>query len=436
MTLLLALACTPEAPPPPPDMLVVVLDTVRADRLATYGYERDTSYQLDQIAAAGVVFEDASVSGAWTWPGHAALFTGEPPWVSGAHYIDTDAQVPIQRMRTDLPTLAEQLGAAGYRTESHATNWLLDPSLGLLRGFESAGQYENDQATVQAASAALDKADNRPLLLFVNLGSAHAPYRLTDGVPWSDAHKSELLAATDGTLANMRVSDNGATGLDPGQDCDGYRCDLKWTKGELEISEAELATVSDLYDANLVRLDNALRSLIQVWTAQRGGVVAITSDHGELFGEHRMLQHRLITLPGLLHVPLVLVGPGVPAGTRNDTPVQMRDLNPTLRRLAGLETEGWTLLDGLDGTPRPGPIEAAAWPDPRTADVPLVSQPWGYVREGDAAVAVSGDRVLQLGEGTATPTMIEAARTLPTATASTDVLGAEALKQLEALGYL
>ena len=433
--LLLALASsTPE--PPPPDVLLVVMDTVRADHLATYGYERDTSYQLNQVAAAGVVFEQARVASSWTWPGHAELFTGEPPWVSGAHYIDSTDEVPVQAMRTDLPTLAEAFRDAGYRTESHATNWLLDPELGLTRGFEHAVRHESDTLTVKAVQDALARDDERPLFLFVNLTSAHAPYLLRDGVPWSDAHAEAVRGATEGTLSKMRIERGDLVGLEPGLDCGEMRCDLSWTAGSWQITPEELQAIHDLYDSNLVGLDNALRAVVAAWTANRSGVVAITSDHGELLGEHRMLQHRLITVPELLHVPLVLVGPGIQGGTRSDTKVHIGDLVPTLKTMAGIESEGWTLLDGLAGTPRPGRIEAAAWPDPRIEGLDLVSKPWGYVEDGDRAVAVSGDRVLQLGSEPADEEMIEAARALPARSEKAPLLGDEARKQLEAMGYM
>jgi arylsulfatase A-like enzyme len=87
---LLVACCTVSAPEPEaelPDVLLVVLDTVRADRLSTYGYERPTSIQLDALAQAGVVFEDVTAPASWTWPSHASLFTGTPPWVHGAHVV-------------------------------------------------------------------------------------------------------------------------------------------------------------------------------------------------------------------------------------------------------------------------------------------------------------------------------------------------------------
>ena len=183
---------------PAPDVMVVVLDTVRPDRLKTFGGSRPTSNQLDAIADAGVAFYDVTASGTWTWPSHAALFTGQPPWVSGAHWSDNSGSIDektgywnVSAMRTDLPTLAERFGAAGYRTVSLASNSLLDPSLGLTRGFERAEWLKRDESVVSAAKALLTDSDSRPLFLFVNLMVAHAPYTLAPAA-WSNKHRRTL----------------------------------------------------------------------------------------------------------------------------------------------------------------------------------------------------------------------------------------------------
>ena len=105
-----------------PDILFVILDTLRADHVSSYGYPKPTTPQLDAVAEAGALFEDVTAPGAWTWPSHASIFTGEPPWIHGAHSapdLETENQVEdpdidslgirVTKMREDLPTLAERL---------------------------------------------------------------------------------------------------------------------------------------------------------------------------------------------------------------------------------------------------------------------------------------------------------------------------------------
>ena len=107
---LLAFGCG-EEPSRPPDMLLIVLDTARADRMSAYGYERPTTPGLTALAAAGVLFEDATAPASWTPPSHASLFTGEMPEVHGVHLEFTANGVAahgllVSKLREDLPTLA------------------------------------------------------------------------------------------------------------------------------------------------------------------------------------------------------------------------------------------------------------------------------------------------------------------------------------------
>lgn len=424
-------------------MLIVVLDTVRADHLRAYGYERDTSYQLEAIAQAGALFEDTTVSSTWTLPGHASLFTGEPPWVHGVHHTPEDLEFPVGALRPELPTLAERFDAAGYRSVALVTN-ALAITQGLDRGFQVTRSFENDGGTVKAAKALLAEPDDRPLFLVVNLLSPHAPWMVTPEVPWSEAHRSRL-AETPGVLAPMVHWHSASPGLDPGLPCaEDLRCDIALAAGELELGSADLALVSDLYDSGLVRLDGALRALVSGWTASRSGVVAVTSDHGEYLGEHHLLQHRFVTLPEVLHVPMVLVGPGVPAGVRVSEPVQVADLYGAVLQLAGMEHEGWNLLDALEGRSRPEPIQAAAWPLQREAKkAEIISQPWRWHREGDEAVAVTGDRVVpvhlagqSLSEALVAD-LAERARAIPLdEEARAGAMDPSTQAALEALGYM
>ncbi|MEC8424681.1 MAG: sulfatase-like hydrolase/transferase, partial [Myxococcota bacterium] len=120
--LLVGVGCHRAPAERPPDKQLVVLDTVRADRMSAYGYERPTSLQLAALAESGVRFSDVTVSGTWTWPGHGELFTGLPPWENGAHHkLDhPPGKPPINRLSDNIPTLAEHFSAAGYRSLAFA----------------------------------------------------------------------------------------------------------------------------------------------------------------------------------------------------------------------------------------------------------------------------------------------------------------------------
>ena len=154
------LACT--SSPKAPDVLVVVLDTVRADHLSTYGYHRETSPELSVLAQEGVLFRDVTSPSSWTWPAHASMFTGELPWDHGAHRAQRGAQFQdsewfLSGMSTSLPTLAQTFTQNGYRSYAFGTNALLSEELGLMRGFARVHATEDEEQTMNLALSALHR---------------------------------------------------------------------------------------------------------------------------------------------------------------------------------------------------------------------------------------------------------------------------------------
>lgn len=450
--------------PPPPDVMVVVLDTVRADRLKTYGGSRSTSNQLDAIADAGVVFHDVTASGTWTWPSHAALFTGEPPWVSGAHWSSQSDTVDektgfwtVSPMRTDLPTLAERFDEAGYRTVSLASNSLLDPKLGLTRGFDRAEWLKRDESVVEAVKALLSEPDPRPLFLFVNLMAAHAPYTLAPAVPWSNNHRRMLHSEKGPDWVKRYRSDRIPPALALGQRPGPGQLtgEEAYAKGTLKLTDLDLRFIEDLYDGELVRLDLAMVEIVGAWnrSGRGSGIMAVTSDHGEYLGEHGLIGHGIRVFDEVTRVPLVIAAPGrLEQGVAVHTPVQLRDLYPTLLDLAGIEKETpGSLVAVAGGAPREGPILSRAWP------MPVFSRNVGgryaqgqrLYREGSTAFVVGDD-----GQGTLfslaadrsmtiavqedlAPWAKKASTAFPEATVSGAVtVPDEALQQLKALGYM
>ena len=364
-----------------PDVLLVVLDTVRADRLSTYGHSRSTSPQLDLIAEAGVVFEDVTAPASWTWPAHASLFTGLPPWKHGAH-MQAQGVMPLD---PSLPTLAQTLQAAGYRTIALSGNPYLDPKLGLMAGFERT-EILADKDVVAQAEALLQEPGEQPLFLFVNLMRAHAPWGLSPA-PWSAQHRALLTGASAPDFVKRYRRDKPFM-LDFYQEVvqgegTGFE---RLQRGELTLSSADKALILDLYDGEIAAGDYLLSRIVSAWTAGRpDGVVAVTSDHGELMGEHGLWEHGKTVFPELTRVPLVIAAPGrLAAGQRIHMPVQLHDLHPTLLALTGVGAPKWSLLDAVRDMPRPGPIQARAWASARWARSVggALRWDWALVREG------------------------------------------------------
>ena len=350
--LALVLACDPQpaaqapqepAPSAHPSVLLVVLDTVRADRLSTYGAPRLTDPGLAQLAAEGVVFADTTSPASWTWPAHASLFTGEPPWVHGAHTrSDPGPEAGLTRditaLRGDLPTLAERLSAAGYRTRAISQNVWLHPALGLTRGFGQVDIVQSCPDLLEATRRASLPQDRGPEFLFVNIMLAHAPWHVAPA-PWL-AGVPERLAAADrpAWIAPFHIADPPALDLYRPITPGGKSGFAAYMSGEMELGPADRALVADLYDGGVAAADYCMRRALGPWRAAHpDGIVMVVSDHGEFLGENRLLEHGQTLGQAVLGVPFVLSAPGrIPAGLRIDRPVQLQDAPGTLLDLLGL----------------------------------------------------------------------------------------------------
>lgn len=324
-----SLASLPKPPPGAPNVLLIVLDTVRVDHLGTYGYQRDTTPNIDRLAAQSVVFERAMSTSPWTLPSHKSLFTGHYP-------RDVDWLSPLDEEHL---TLAEALGARGYATGGFAGNlrFCCRP-FGLGRGF---GHYEDFSFSPEVMafctalgpylSNRLEHSDairnnaetisnrfldwlgesrDRPFFAFLNYFDAHHLY------------------VTDPEYQNKFV------GQAPGR---AYR------PPESESYEQTIQPMVDAYDGCLAFLDEHVGRVLD--HLEREGLldntlVIVTADHGEHFGEHGLLLHGNSLYAPLLHVPLIVSFPrGHQGGTRVDGIASLRDVPATVLDLAGLGTD-------------------------------------------------------------------------------------------------
>jgi arylsulfatase A-like enzyme len=419
----LLLGCTasepPETPPveEPPSILVIVLDTLRADSLSVYGNPHPAP-QIEEIAAAGVLFEDVTAPGSWTWPCHAALFTGLPPWVSGARHNpdpaglnSTNRADVVLAMRTDRPTFAEGLGEAGYETVAISANGWLHEDLGLTRGFGRVDRVERDLDLTLGAESLLAQDREKPLLLFLNYMGAHAPYGLTPA-PWVQSHLPFLEGENRPEwLEPFRMEEQ--PGLNLYQSADGteYSGFEAFMRGELQIPPEGLQLIRDLYDSEVGVLERHLTRVIAAWTSRYPtGVVILTSDHGEYLGEHQLLEHGLTALPEVLQVPLIIAAPGrLEPGLRVSTPVQLQDVAGTILELAGLQSPTLSLLPVIEGSPRPGPIQAAAWHHATSAARlgGRFEHDWTYFREDELVLIQSSEGSAWLYDIRADPHLAE-----------------------------
>lgn len=348
---LAAAACGGAAPARPrPNVLFVVWDTVRADRTSLYGHERPTTPRTDEWARGARVFDDCRSAAGITVSSHAAMFTGLLPSQSGAHnarpWLDDEHE-----------TLAELLRRSGYRTFAWTANPHVSADENFTQGFEEERHPWDPDASERALAIVRAKvAGDSSSELAARLrggasawaikasGELAAPAlcewleRTDDGRPWfafvnwMEAHRP-LVPPRE--LRRRFLSEEDVER--------SYALDLSWsalwdyTFGLADMPERDLEVLRGVYDAALLELDGLFADLL-ARLQERGElartVVVLTSDHGELLGEHHMLDHQYSLQEELLRVPLAVAGPGIAPG-RDGRRATTLDLFPTLLELAG-----------------------------------------------------------------------------------------------------
>ncbi|MBX2798267.1 MAG: sulfatase-like hydrolase/transferase [Myxococcales bacterium] len=342
------------------NVLLVVWDTVRADRMSLYGHGRLTTPRVDGHAEHAVVFERASSPGIWTLPAHASMFTGLPPETTGAdeRWLWLDGH---------HLTMAEHFRDQGYGTFSLAANALLCAETNLVQGFRVPWNTFRGRVAERSREATADKliAGDRSQELSADWvppdhGATNAEWAraaFKDAAPvvvdtfltWLDVRKDRgapffaylnLMEAHTPRIPSMEarravIADPDLVDLGLATDAAHIRLHF-YNFGKQAYSDRELQAINAVYDATLWDLDRATSDLLEA-LRRRGlmdsTIVVLTSDHGENLGDHGLFNHRFSLWDSLVHVPLVIWHPDW-APARVATPVTTQDLFPTLARRA------------------------------------------------------------------------------------------------------
>jgi arylsulfatase A-like enzyme len=362
----------PAAKPAP--VILLSLDTVRADHLSVYGYSRNTTPNLARLAAGSTLYRHAIAAGDMTLPTHAAMFTGTYASWNGAHF-DAPAHAEPQPLSKSYRTIAELLSSKGYLTVSVAANFsYFQPEFGLTRGFAVSDSlspiqflsFDRDyylrfgvrklldrlHATVDSfdlvtrrASEINDAATRtlerdwdrrRPLFLFLNYMDAHCPY--LPPPPYNTMFPGE----------NLHISSH-----------DYYELANDVAAMKRPVSPQQRDSLVSQYDGSIAYLDSQIGVLLQRvkdMGIYDDALIIVTSDHGEMFGERDSLGHGLSVYQGQVDVPLIVKYPRQQAGRVVEEAVGQTDLLPTI-----LEALGDPRPDYLQGRsltitgPRPSP---------------------------------------------------------------------------------
>jgi arylsulfatase A-like enzyme len=318
------LSCGPSKTPA--NLVLVSLDTLRADRLSCMGYERPTTPTLDALAARGVRFADCWAASTRTAPSHMSLFSGLEPLAHGVWNVSAGAGARAA-LSPERPTLTEVLAQAGWRTGMLCDSGNVHPALGFGRGFELISAEPTalaDKAT--GITEFLEARDGRPEFLFLHSYEPHAPY-----LPGPSDRGRFTQAGYSGEfrkrVAALAGAERGTAYAEAGRFLEPFE----------GLGSADVQFLSDLYDENVAHTDRQLGLLLaQLEQAAQGPTWwVVTSDHGEEFMEHGLLGHVGGLSRELLHVPLIVVGPEATAHV-DSAPVGLVDLANTLEELLGL----------------------------------------------------------------------------------------------------
>ena len=290
-----ALATIPAAQQTVPNVLLVTIDTLRADRLGVYGYKPARTPVIDQLARQGVRFADATAHAPLTYPSHVSILTGRYP---GAFGVKLNGMAPL---RDNATTVAERLREAGYRTGAVVGSVILDRSSGLSQGFDdyddgivASGEGMVALADLQRSAAQVTQSASRwlarqqtPWFLWVHYYDPHLPY----------------------------------------------------------AAPARRGAPADAYDAEIAYVDEQLGVLLRGIDRARTAIV-LTADHGEALGEHGEEDHGYFIYDATLRVPMIIAAPNL-APRVVEEQVRNVDVAPTITALAGIPSRE----PSLDGEP-------------------------------------------------------------------------------------
>ncbi len=328
---LLALpSCHPAEEPPGkraaaarrPNIVLVTIDTLRADHLSCYGYPRPTTPFIDSIARRGLLYSNAYSTCSWTAPSMASLFTGLYPREHGVLHgkVETRDIVNQEALSSSLAVLPEALKQAGYRTFGVFANGHVSKELGFSRGFDHFENmwFDKSPAPNEAAFKLRKQLEaSRPFFFWIHYFDPHAPY--FGRRPWIVQYAADLPACREWMGIPMKQ--------------------LRFMVEEIAGDPGAQRALVDLYDSEISYCDRQVQELFERLPLESNSVIAITSDHGEEFFDHRGLGHGDTLFEEVVRVPLIVKRPGSEDGAVISRPVSNKDLGATLLAAAGIKTK-------------------------------------------------------------------------------------------------
>ena len=296
------------------NVILIAIDTLRADHLSSYGYDRTTSPNIDAFAQEARVFTNFYSNASWTLPSFSAMFTSLYP-------SDVKMQLPSDKLDDRFTTIAEILKQNGYATVGFNSPTPVSRNGGFFQGFDSFTVVQPDRQLrdtmllVPSALEWLDANKDKKFFMFLHTFEVHDPFCPPE------------------EFDRFRGSEESAT-----LDCVDIVAISKHNRGEEELSAEDLARVAGLYDADLLHADHNLGTLFARLKAEGlydNTIVVITADHGEELGERDIVGHGYSLSNALVHVPLIIKAPNLPPGAESNNASTI-DIAPTILELVGI----------------------------------------------------------------------------------------------------
>ena len=301
-----------------PNIMIIIMDTVRQDRLSCYNYDRDTTPNLKKLAEKSRVYYNTYSTSSWTNPAHASLFTGLYP-------IAHNTTQENWKLSQNLKTLAEILRDVGFETFGIVENGILGKHNGFDQGFSRYYETWRKNMSSDSENIALsyfrkcirERNTKKPFFMFVNFISPHNPYN----APFEFRNRF---------VSNPSIE---------------YNSNLwQWYYlGKMEFTEEELQHLNELYEAEILYVDYLIGKIINELKSNNlwgNTVFIITSDHGENIGDHDHMDHVFSLYESTIKIPLIIYYPKLFLPHSKDWDVvQLTDIFPTVLRIVGIDSE-------------------------------------------------------------------------------------------------
>ena len=398
IALALGAACSRAAPPPPQfpkHLILITVDTLRADRVGAYGYSRARTPTMDSLAIRAARFEHAYATAPITLPSHASIMTGRYPPGHGARHngVLMDAKVP---------TIASVLSSAGFATGGFIGAFPLDRRFGINKGFETY-------------------SDHMPLGLQTRLADERPGYDVVnEAMEWIEAHRTKRM------FLWVHLFEPHAPYGDP----------------------RAVRSLVDRYDDDVAEADNQIGRLIErLGSDASDAVIVVASDHGESFGEHGEITHSLFVYT-TLRVPLIISGPDVPPRIIADH-VSLVDVAPTVLTMLGvkpMDSDGIDLSPAFEGSSLPvrelyaesfAPLFDFGWSPLRSiriGDLKFIDAPRPELYHLDRDPAETNDQAAS--EATRVAELRQKAQKYPAPSFANTSQDREVRNRLQSLGYI